>query len=55
MLEKLDMGRHALYVWGSFGMTALCMALEPVLLRSRTKQIRKRLARMVRLEQEVKS
>ena len=55
MLEKLDMGKHALYVWGSFGMTAFCMALEPILLRSRTKQIRKRLARMVRLEQEVKA
>lgn len=55
MLEKLDMGKHALYVWGSFGMTAACMVLEPLLLRSRTQQIRKRLARMIRLQQEVKA
>ena len=55
-LEKLDMGKHALYVWGSFGMTALCMAAEPLLLRSRASQIRKRLARMARLDnREVKS
>jgi heme exporter protein D len=55
MLEKLDMGKHALYVWGSFGMTALCMAAEPLFLRNRAVQIRKRLARMIRLNQEVNS
>ncbi|MGD1983570.1 MAG: heme exporter protein CcmD [Chromatiaceae bacterium] len=55
MLEKLDMGKHALYVWGSFGMTAFCMVVEPLFLRNRTKQVRKRLARMVRLNQEVNS
>jgi heme exporter protein D len=55
MLEALDMGKHALYVWGSFAMTAFCMIVEPLWLRSRTKQIHKRLARMVRLEQEVSS
>jgi heme exporter protein D len=55
MWEQLDMGKHALYVWGSFGMTALCMAVEPLLLRNRAAQVRKRLARMFRLEQEVQS
>ena len=53
MLEKLDMGKHALYVWGSFGVTALFMIIEPLLLRSRSHQIRKRIARVARLEQEV--
>lgn len=52
MLEALDMGKHALYVWGSFGATAVCMIAEPLLLRARTKAARKRIARMIRLEQE---
>jgi heme exporter protein D len=55
VLEKLDMGKHALYVWGSFGMTALCMILEPLLLRNRTRQIRRRIARLMRLDQEAKA
>lgn len=54
MLEALDMGKHALYVWGSFGVTALCMVAEPLFLRGRSKQIRKRIARIARLENEVK-
>ena len=54
MWEALDMGKHALYVWGSFGMTALCMIAEPLLLRGRGKSIRQRIARMARLDQEVK-
>lgn len=53
MLEKLDMGKHALYVWSSFGVTALCMILEPLLLRGRARQIKRRIARIARLEQEV--
>jgi heme exporter protein D len=53
MLEQLDMGKHALYVWGSFGATALCMIAEPLLLRSRFRQIRKRIARIARVEKEV--
>ena len=53
MLEKLDMGKHALYVWGSFGATAFCMIAEPLLVRARAKQIRRRIARIVRLDQEV--
>ena len=52
MPEALDMGKHALYVWGSFGATALFMIAEPLLLRSRAKAARKRIARMARLEQE---
>ena len=55
MAEFFHMGGYALYVWGSFGMTAFCMVVEPLFLRNRTKQVRKRLARMVRLNQEVNS
>jgi heme exporter protein D len=54
MPEALDMGKHALYVWGSFGVTALCMIAEPMLLRVRANAARKRIARMTRLEQETK-
>jgi len=49
-LDKLDMGKYALYVWGSFGMTAFCMILEPILLRNSAKRIRQRIARLNRLE-----
>jgi heme exporter protein D len=44
------MGKYALYVWGSFGVTALCMILEPILLRSQARRIRRRIARLNRLE-----
>jgi len=49
--DKLDMGKYALYVWGSFGVTALCMIIEPILLRSQARRIRQRIARLNRLEQ----
>jgi len=50
--DKLDMGKYALYVWGSFGVTAVCMIIEPILLRSQARRIRKRIARINRLEQQ---
>ena len=53
MAEFFHMGGYALYVWGSFGVTALFMVAEPMLLRARSKQIKKRIARIARLEQEV--
>ncbi len=40
-LDKLDMGKYALYVWGSFGMAAFCLILEPVLLYFATRKIKK--------------
>lgn len=52
MLEKLDMGKYALYVWGSFGATALLIILEPLLVRQQRKAVLKRVARMVRMKQE---
>jgi heme exporter protein D len=33
--EFLAMGGYALYVWGSYGMTALLVAIELVALRAR--------------------
>jgi heme exporter protein D len=35
--EFFAMGGYALYVWGSFGLTALLMVGEPLLLRSQRK------------------
>ena len=33
------MGGYAFYVWGSFGITALVMAVESLLIRNRRKQV----------------
>ena len=55
MAEFFHMGGYGLYVWGSFGVTALMMIAEPLLLRNRSQQIKKRIARIARLDQEVKS
>jgi heme exporter protein D len=49
--EFFSMGGYGLYVWGSFGVTALLMVAEPVLLRRRRNEILKRLARIERLRQ----
>ncbi len=51
MAEFFHMGGYGLYVWGSFGVTALLMIAEPLLLRGRSRQARRRIARMARLEQ----
>lgn len=50
--EWLEMGGYGLYVWGSFGVTALCMIIEPILLRSSAKATRRRIARLNRLEND---
>jgi len=51
MAEFFHMGGYGLYVWGSFGVTALLMVAEPLLLRSRSRQIKQRILRLARLEQ----
>ena len=43
MMEWFEMGGYALYVWGSFGMTAACMVLEPVILRRQGRRIRQQI------------
>ena len=37
--EFFAMGGYALYVWGSFGITALVMAIEMGLLRARRREL----------------
>lgn len=48
--DFLAMGGYATYVWGSFGVTALLMALEPILLARGQKQLLARLKRQFRAE-----
>ena len=51
LADFLAMGGYAGYVWGSFGATALIMAVEPILVaRHRTATIA-RLKRQLRAEQ----
>lgn len=49
LMEFLNMGGYALYVWGSFGVTAAFMIAEPILLGRRRKTMLQRLRRMARL------
>jgi heme exporter protein D len=53
--EFFDMGGYALYVWGSFGATALLMIAEPILLRKRRRLVLQRIARIVRMKAERQS
>jgi heme exporter protein D len=48
MKEFLNMGGYALYVWGSFGMTALLMLAEPLIVRRRRRVTLQRVSRLVR-------
>ncbi|NUN60129.1 MAG: heme exporter protein CcmD [Burkholderiaceae bacterium] len=48
--EFFAMGGYALYVWGSFGATALVMLVESLLIRSQ----RRRILRNLRSELESK-
>lgn len=53
VIEFFEMGGYALYVWGSFGVTALLMIAEPIMLRNRRNELMRRLARMARVNTEV--
>ena len=48
--EFLAMGNHGLYVWGSVGVMAITMILEPVLLIKGQKSLIARLKRQFRAE-----
>ena len=48
--EFLAMGTHGVYVWGSVGVMALLMVLEPVLLVRGQKSLVARLKRQFRAE-----
>jgi len=43
--EFFAMGGYALYVWGSFGVTALALLIEPFLVRHRRNAILRSLRR----------
>ena len=54
MNEFFHMGGYALYVWGSFGVTLVLMVAEPILLRSRRRNILRRISRIIRSKSEVR-
>lgn len=52
--EFFNMGGYALYVWGSFGVTALFMTIEPIMVRGGRRAALQRISRIVRLNLEEK-
>ncbi len=48
MAEFFAMGGYASYVWGSFGVTALALTAEVLLLRRRRRTLLRRAGRMNR-------
>ncbi|MCB1858561.1 MAG: heme exporter protein CcmD [Gammaproteobacteria bacterium] len=44
------MGGYGLYVWGSFGVTALAMVAEPILVRNRRRAQLLRVTRLRRVK-----
>ena len=50
MSEFFAMGGRGFYVWMSYGITALCMIVEVIVLLRSKKTVLERLARMVRAE-----
>ncbi len=52
--EFFAMGGYAFYVWGSFGVTALFLLVEVVMVVHRKRTIVQRLGRRMRMQAEVK-
>lgn len=52
--EFFAMGGYAFYVWGSYGVTALFLLVEVILVMSRKRTITQRLGRRLRMRGEVK-
>ena len=48
--DFIAMGGYGGYVWGSFGVTALIMAVEPLLVSRRRRETISRLKRQMRAE-----
>ncbi|MDR1994490.1 heme exporter protein CcmD [Azonexus sp.] len=48
--DFLAMGGYGFYVWGSFGVTALVMAIEPILVARQRKNTIARLKRQLRAD-----
>jgi len=51
--EFFAMGGYAFYVWGSYGVTALFMIIEVILVIRNKRTIIQRIARMVRMNEQV--
>lgn len=51
--EFFAMGGYGLYVWGSFAVTAVCLMVEPLLLRQRRNNALVQLKRELALKQEI--
>ncbi len=51
--DFLHMGGYGLYVWGSFGVTALVMIVEPIIVTRNRKITIARLKRQLRAENRV--
>lgn len=51
--EFFAMGGYGLYVWGSFAVTAVCLTVEPLLLRQRRNTALAQLKRELTLKQEI--
>lgn len=49
--EFFAMGGYALYVWGSLGVTALALMVEPILVARRRLNVVNRLKRELRAEE----
>ncbi len=50
--DFLAMGGYAFYVWGSYGVTALFLLIEVVLLMKRRRTLMQRLLRLARINRE---
>jgi heme exporter protein D len=50
--EFFAMGGYAFYVWGSFGVTALALTIEPLLLRKRRMDVLESLRRERRADEK---
>ena len=51
LADFLAMGKHGVYVWGSFVVMALVMIVEPILIVRSRRQLAERLRRQYRAEQ----
>jgi heme exporter protein D len=51
MKSFIEMGGYALYVWPSFGVAALLLALESLLLRRRRAAVIRRIQRLNRMNE----
>lgn len=50
--EFWSMGGYGLYVWGSYGVTVLCILIEVMLLKRAASDTRRRLRRMQQWEEQ---